>query len=69
MLSSAIVLGPQRREPIVCDAVDDLVPSRDEPVAVALQNAGRSAVGIDQADQPVWLSWAEDAVVLLSGDS
>ena len=42
---------------------------REEPVAVALQNAGRSAVGIDQIDRPVWLSWAEDAVVLLSGDS
>ena len=41
---------------------------REEPVAVAMQNAGRSAVGIDQADQPVWLSWAEDAIVLLSGE-
>ena len=41
---------------------------RDEPVAVAMQNAGRSAVGIDQTDQAVWLSWADDAVVLLSGD-
>ena len=38
---------------------------RDEPVAVAMQNAGRSAVGIDQTDRSVWLSWAEDAVVLL----
>jgi len=44
------------------------LPGREEPVAVAMQNAGRSAVGIDQADQPVWLSWAADAVVLLSGD-
>lgn len=34
MLSHAIVLGPQRREPIVCEAVDDLVPDRREPVAV-----------------------------------
>lgn len=34
MLSSAIVLGPQRREPIVCDAIDDLVPDRRQPVAV-----------------------------------
>ena len=41
---------------------------RDEPVAVAMQNAGRSAVGIDRIDQPVWLSWAEDAVVLLAGE-
>ena len=38
---------------------------RDQPVAVAMQNAGRSAVGIDQTDRSVWLSWAEDAVVLL----
>jgi spermidine/putrescine ABC transporter ATP-binding subunit len=38
---------------------------RDEPVAVAMQNEGRSAVGIDQTDQPVWLSWADDAIVLL----
>ena len=41
---------------------------RDEPVAVAMQNAGRSAVGIDRIDQPVWLSWAEDAIVLLAGE-
>jgi len=41
---------------------------REEPVAVAIQNAGRSAVGIDQTDQPVWLSWADDAIVLLSGE-
>ncbi len=41
---------------------------RDEPVAVAMQNAGRSAVGIDQIDQPVWLSWDEDAIVLLPGE-
>ena len=34
----------------------------------AMQNAGRSAVGIDKTDQPVWLSWAEDAIVLLSGE-
>jgi hypothetical protein len=37
-------------------------------VAVAMQNAGRSAVGIDQIDQPVWLSWDEDAIVLLPGE-
>ena len=44
------------------------LPGRDQPVAVAMQNAGRSAVGIDQTDQPVWLSWAEDAIVLLPGN-
>ena len=41
---------------------------REEPVAVAMQNVGRSAVGIDRIDQPVWLSWSDDAIVLLSGD-
>ena len=34
MLSTAIVLGPQRREPVVCEAVDDLVPDRAHSVAV-----------------------------------
>ncbi len=48
--------------------LDVYLAGRDEPVAVAMQNAGRSAVGIDQIDQPVWLSWADDAIVLLSGD-
>jgi len=44
------------------------LPGRDEPVAVAMQNAGRSAVGIDQAERPVWLSWSKDAIVLLAGE-
>ena len=34
MLSSAIVLGPQRRDPIVRTAIDDLVRDRSLPVAV-----------------------------------
>ena len=34
MLSTAIVLGPQRRHPIVCEAIDDLVQDRQGPVAV-----------------------------------
>ncbi|MCK5943272.1 MAG: hypothetical protein KAI24_14930 [Planctomycetes bacterium] len=33
-LSKAIVLGPQRREPILREAIDDLVSSRDRSVAV-----------------------------------
>ena len=33
-LSSAIVLGPQRREPIVREAIDHFVADRDQPVAV-----------------------------------
>lgn len=34
ILSSAIVLGPQRRDPIVCEAIDRFVTDRDHPVAV-----------------------------------
>lgn len=34
MTTTAIVLGPQRRQPIVCEAVDSLVPDRKRPVAV-----------------------------------
>ena len=34
MLSSAIVLGPQRRDPIVCEAIDHFVSDRTTPVAV-----------------------------------
>lgn len=34
MLSSAIVLGPQRRTPIVREAIEDLVSDRKSPVAV-----------------------------------
>ncbi|MFN3241270.1 MAG: Type 1 glutamine amidotransferase-like domain-containing protein [Planctomycetota bacterium] len=37
-LSTAIVLGPQRREPILCEALDDLVGSRR--ASVALVTAG-----------------------------
>jgi hypothetical protein len=33
MLSRAILLGPQRRDPIVRQAVDDLLPDRRRPVA------------------------------------
>lgn len=34
MLSSAIVLGPQRRDPIVREAIEDLVSDQTSPVAV-----------------------------------
>lgn len=34
MLSSAIVLGPQRRDPIVIEALDHFVSDRTQPVAV-----------------------------------
>ena len=43
------------------------IPGRDEPVAVAAQNIARSTshIGSGSVDQPVWLTWSQDAVVLL----
>jgi ABC-type Fe3+/spermidine/putrescine transport system ATPase subunit len=41
------------------------VPGRDEPVSVAQQNLDRHASQQAQTDQPVWLNWTDDAVVLL----
>ena len=45
--------------------VAEIVADREEPVAVALQNLDRTPEGFRAVDQPVWLSWSEDAVVLL----
>ncbi|MEE8274465.1 MAG: ABC transporter ATP-binding protein [Alphaproteobacteria bacterium] len=42
------------------------IPGRDEPVAVAAQNVARSVARVGGVDQPVWLSWSQDAVVLLA---
>ena len=41
------------------------LPGREEPVSVAQQNLERATSQQARADQPVWLNWAEDAVVLL----
>ena len=41
---------------------------RDEPVAVAMQNVESSLAGVGRTDQPVWLNWSKDAVVLLDPD-
>jgi spermidine/putrescine ABC transporter ATP-binding subunit len=41
------------------------VPGREQPVAVAMQNMERSAAGLGASDQPVWLSFSGEAVVLL----
>jgi hypothetical protein len=41
------------------------IEGRDEPVAVALQNLSRADNQIQRTDQTVWLSWNEDAAVLL----
>lgn len=44
------------------------LPHRDDPVLVALQNLERSMNDLQRANQPVWLQWAEDAVVVLPRD-
>ncbi len=41
------------------------VPNRDEPISVALQNLTASLDLVRNADRKVWLSWAEDATVML----
>ena len=44
------------------------LPERDDPVLVALQNLERSMAQLHKPNQPVWLQWASDAVVLLPRD-
>ena len=41
------------------------LPGREQPVAVAMQNIDRSAAGLATSDQPVWLSFSGESVVLL----
>jgi spermidine/putrescine transport system ATP-binding protein/putrescine transport system ATP-binding protein len=41
------------------------IPGRDEPLAVAAQNTGKSATPSHAAGDVVCLSWADDAAVLL----
>tara|TARA_B100000315_G_scaffold213619_1_gene211667 strand:- start:401 stop:1498 length:1098 start_codon:yes stop_codon:yes gene_type:complete len=41
---------------------------REEPVLVALQNLERSLDHLRRPNQPVWLQWADDAVVVLPRD-
>ena len=40
------------------------IPGRDQPIAIAMQNLADSTTTI-APDQPVWLSWSENAIVLL----
>ena len=40
------------------------VPGREEPIAIAMQNLADSTTMI-APNQPVWLSWSENAIVLL----
>ena len=41
------------------------IDHRDEPVLVALQNLERSLDSLSRPNQPVWLTWSSDAVVVL----
>ncbi|MGA0382964.1 MAG: ABC transporter ATP-binding protein [Arenicellales bacterium] len=41
------------------------VADRDEPVLVALQNLNRAIGDMRQPNQPIWLRWTDDAVVVL----
>jgi ABC-type Fe3+/spermidine/putrescine transport system ATPase subunit len=42
------------------------VTDRDDPVLVALQNLEGSLDQLSRPDQPVWLGWSENAVVVLA---
>jgi spermidine/putrescine ABC transporter ATP-binding subunit len=42
------------------------LPGREQPVAVAVQNVDSSEAGLAESDQPVWLSFSSESVVLLS---
>jgi spermidine/putrescine ABC transporter ATP-binding subunit len=44
------------------------LPGREQPVAVAVQNKERSATELAASDQPVWLSFSGESVVLLRPD-
>ncbi len=45
-----------------------IVSGLDQPVAVARQNMDGTGAGLASSDQPVWLSFSNDAVVLLGTD-
>ncbi len=44
------------------------LPGREQPVAVVVQNMKRSAAGPAASEQPVWLSFSGESVVLLRPD-
>jgi spermidine/putrescine transport system ATP-binding protein/putrescine transport system ATP-binding protein len=44
------------------------IANRDDPVLVALQNLEGSLHQLSRPDQPVWLRWSENAVVVLAKD-
>ena len=45
-----------------------IVPGLEQPVAVAKQNRDATGAGLASSDQPVWLSFASESVVLLGPD-
>ena len=45
-----------------------LLPGSEQPVAVAVQNMERSVEGLAATDQPIWLSFSSESVVLLRPD-
>jgi spermidine/putrescine ABC transporter ATP-binding subunit len=45
-----------------------LIPGRDLPVAVAVQNMDGTGAGLAAVDQAVWLSFSSESVVLLERD-
>jgi len=40
----------------------------EKPVAVSSQNLNRASMDVGSGNEPVWLNWADDAVVLLNAD-
>ena len=45
-----------------------LLPGREQAVAVAVQNMESSVQGLAASDQPVWLSFSSESLVLLGPD-
>ena len=45
-----------------------VLPGRDLPVAVAMQNTDGTAAGLATSNQSVWLSFSSESVVLLGPD-
>ncbi len=43
-----------------------IVPGLQQPIAVATQNVDGAGTGLGSSDQPVWLSFSGESVVLLS---
>jgi spermidine/putrescine transport system ATP-binding protein/putrescine transport system ATP-binding protein len=44
------------------------IPGREAPVAVAAQNMERLTAPVGGTDQPIWMTWTQEAVVLLPRD-